>query len=109
MKYTPPEINAKATQKRSQYAKHGRKEVRDFDEWKPIRIQEMREKGFVIRTFDLKGVKMVGVKECGKMPVYMTEVQFLDELYNQYTEEYLARFGLNCKIPFEENAGLIIA
>jgi|GEM_PF-2107230 len=103
---TTPLNIIKAKQKRSQYARHGYNEVLDFDDWCPLRIAEMREKGFVIKSFELKGVKMIGLKEGAGKPFYLTEEQFFDELNKQFKEEYLALFGLACEVPFEENVGI---
>lgn len=109
MKYTPQERNAKATQKRSQYARHGYEEVLCFDDWYPIRIQDMKRKGFDIRSKEIRGNTIIGIQiGCGK-PIILTEIEFFAELEKQYKEEYLATFGLACEIPFEENAGLVVA
>lgn len=98
----------KAIQKRSQYARYGRdNNVLLFEEWLPGRIEGMKRNGFDIRSKTINGTVMVGLQKGCEKPVIITETQFKDELYNQYKEEYLSRFGLNCSIPFEENAGII--
>ena len=107
--FTPQERNAKATQKRSMYAKHGYDEVLEFKDWYPIRIRDMKKNGFDIRSKLINGVRIIGIQEGCKKPIILTEEQFLNELNNQYHEEYLSLYGLNCKLQFEENAGLVIA
>ena len=97
----------KAKQKRSQYSQHGREEVLSFEQWCPVRMREMKSEGFVIKSFEHDGVKMVGIKDGDKKPAYKTEEQFLRELDLLYTDVYLASFGLACKLPFEENAGIM--
>lgn len=96
----------KAKQKRSQYSRHGRKEVLDFEDWYPIRIKEMRSEGWDIRSKEIDGVLMIGMQKGLDKPIIITEKQFFAELDDQYQEEYLAGFGLKCSLPFEENAGL---
>lgn len=96
----------KAWQKRSQYARYGRKEIQSFDDWYPERIQDMKRKGFDIRSKRINGTVMVGIQHGTEKPIITTEEKFLSELRNQYREEYLSQYGLNCEIGFEENVGI---
>ena len=95
MKYTSPEIIAKATQKRSQYHRHGRDEVLPFVDWMNARLRGLQKAGATVKTCTVSGIYFIQITWGKAEPKVYTESDFMVE----YEDTYLASFGLNCKIP----------
>jgi len=99
--YTRELARIKAVQKRSEYARHGRKPT-----YTPLSFEQWFLKG--IRKHEAEGVEfeflpgLVKITWPGKSPVLRT----VEDFNREYNTEYLARFVPICTLPFEENVGI---
>jgi len=67
-----------------------------------IRLPLLKQAGAKIRVCEVESVLYVELTWEKQKPRIFTEEDFRVE----YKDTYLAMFGLNCEIPFEEGAGI---
>jgi hypothetical protein len=94
----------KATQKRSQYARHGYEEILPFELWLNTRLAGMQKDGATVKACKVNEVLYIQITWKGQQPKVFTDSDFREE----YADTYLAAHGLNCKLPFEENVGVTV-
>jgi len=99
MKMGPTQKQNKSVQHR---VRNNSTQVLDFIPWLKTRLAGMRDDGATVRCCEKKGILYIELTWPGKTPNVFTADEFQDE----YEEVYLASFGLNCQVPFEENAGI---
>ena len=78
--------------------------VKTFEEWLPDRIHSLKQAGARVLRAEHDGTMFYQVTWEGQKPRVFTE----DEFRVEYQDTYLASFGLNCSVPFEENAGVLV-